>query len=218
VFSFHAVKSITTGEGGAVTTNSPALYERLKRLRSHGIEREQFSDQDLGFEDGKPNPWYYEMRELGYNYRMTDFQAALGTHQLTRLRTFVDQRNKLADEYHAWIRSLGDDHFQTLERSPNARHAYHLFVLKIPYEKIGIPRGQLMRVLKEMGIGTQVHYIPTHYHPYYQKKYGFKRGDYPASEQYYEQALSIPLYPLLDSKSLRRVTASLEKIVLGKVS
>ncbi len=172
-FSFHPVKHITTGEGGAVTTNSAELAERLRRLRHHGIVRRP--------ERGE---WCYEVVELGWNYRLTDMQAALGTSQLTKLERFVSRRNELADRY----RDLLADLPITLPPAapPGRRHAYHLFPVRVP------DRDRVIAELRSAGVGAQVHYIPIHHHPLYAD---LRLGRLPAADRAFEQLLSLPLYP-----------------------
>jgi UDP-4-amino-4,6-dideoxy-N-acetyl-beta-L-altrosamine transaminase len=192
VFSFHPVKIITTGEGGMVLTNRQDLYEKLLRLRSHGITRNP--DYMIGELDG---PWYYQQVELGYNYRITDIQAALGSSQLKRIDEFVSRRVELAKRYTQELRDLP----VTLPcQSQDAHSAWHLYVIQIQLDKCKKSRRQIFEELRELGIGVNVHYIPVHMQPYY-RSLGFKKGDFPNAEQYYEQAISIPMfYKLTDEE------------------
>ena len=202
VFSFHPVKTITTGEGGAITTNDKTLYEKLIMLRNHGMTKDpaklkaQGPSPDIG-------PWYYEMQELGYNYRMTDIQAALGVGQLIKLDRFIKRRREIIARY--------NDAFKNLEgltipyERPGVFSALHLYVIRIDFERIGKTRAQVMNELKAKAIGTQVHYIPVHLQPYYQEHFKFKKGDYPKAERYYRQCLSIPLYPKMTDDDVQRV-------------
>ncbi|MDX2083901.1 MAG: UDP-4-amino-4,6-dideoxy-N-acetyl-beta-L-altrosamine transaminase [Candidatus Melainabacteria bacterium] len=187
VFSFHPVKIMTTGEGGMVLTNRRDLYERLLRLRTHGITRDT-----LRMYEDPDGPWYYEQLSLGYNYRMTDIQAALGCSQLQRLDALVQRRGELAQRYNQALASLPlTGPWQRPESQ--SQSAWHLYVVRLHLETIGIAKRVLVERLKAAGIGTQVHYIPVHTHPYY-RQFGFNWGDFPESERYYREALSLPLY------------------------
>lgn len=196
VFSFHPVKTVTTGEGGVVTTNNKELYERLLLLRSHGITK------DPDFLSMNPGPWYYEMQDLGYNYRMTDLQAALGLSQLSKLDEYKKRRIEIIEQYNrafsyvTWIKTPLND---------NEKACFHLYVVKIDFERIGTSRAEVMIKLRRKKIGTQVHYIPVHTQPYYQKMYNYKWGDYPKAEEYYSQALSLPLYPRMSEEDVNYV-------------
>jgi dTDP-4-amino-4,6-dideoxygalactose transaminase len=177
IFSFHPVKHLTTGEGGLITTADPALHQRLLRLRSHGITR------DPALMSGDPGGWYYEMMELGFNYRLTDVQAALGLSQLKRLDAYLEARRRQAARYREGLQGLP---LQCLAHAPG--HAYHLFVIRSPR------RRELYGFLHEAGFGVQVHYIPVHLQPAY-RALGWKPGDFPQAEAYYAECLSLPLYP-----------------------
>jgi len=212
VFSFHPVKSITTGEGGMITTNDYDIYKKLLRLRSHGIIKldDAFENQIHSHTSGLQNPWYYEMVELGYNYRITDIQAALGLSQLKKLSKFISKREKLARNY--------DKLFEKLELIKPAQTNYtshssnHIYPVRINYSKIGISRAELMLKLLESGIGSQVHYIPIPMQPYYQKL-GYDIESIPESMAFYKEALSIPLFPNLSSHSQKFVASTLKKIL-----
>lgn len=183
VFSFHPVKIVTTGEGGAALTNDAALAARMERLRTHGITRVEALM--TGSSDG---PWYYQQIELGYNYRMTDIQAALGVSQLSRLDTFVERRRTLAARYDAALRGLALD---LPGRMDKANSSWHLYVIRLHDAS---RRLQAFRDLRARGIGVNLHYIPVHLQPYY-RQFGFGPGDFPVAEDYYSRAISIPLYP-----------------------
>ena len=188
VFSFHAVKILTTAEGGIVTTTDPAMAQRLRELRSHGMTREP---ADLQHEpDG---PWYYEQQSLGFNYRMTDLQAALGSAQLGRLAAMQAQRVALADRYDELLAALP---VLTPARPADRQSAWHLYAIEIDAKRTPIRRLDVFQALRTAGIGVNVHYIPIHTQPHY-TRLGFQRGDFPAAERYYEQAISLPLFPAL---------------------
>ena len=197
VFSFHPVKIVTTGEGGAALTNDPALAERLQRLRSHGIVRD-------GFELPSPGPWYYEQQELGFNYRLTDLQAALGLSQLQRLNAFVDRRQALMARYRA---AVADGPAVFLEEPEDCRSAYHLAVVSVP----GVSAAQHLAVFEGMRarrIGVQLHYWPIHLQPHY-RRLGFEPGAYPNAEAYAHSSFSLPLFPDLTEQQQRRVLEAL---------
>ena len=184
VFSFHPVKIVTSGEGGAALTNCPDLDRKLKLLRSHGITR----DKELMHypnDDG----WYYEQVDLGFNFRMTDIHAALGLSQLTRLHEYVEMRHEIADRYDQEFRGAN---LQTPYRNPSNKSALHLYVIKVEPSQ----HKRVFYTLRESDIGVNLHYIPIHTQPYYQKL-GFAWGDFPNSEDYYKKAISLPMFPTL---------------------
>jgi UDP-4-amino-4,6-dideoxy-N-acetyl-beta-L-altrosamine transaminase len=200
-FSFHPVKTITTGEGGAITTNNRELYERLLLLRNHGITKD---NSKFSIEHSKlGEPWYYEMQELGFNYRMTDMQAALGLSQIKRLTEFKQRRREIVAYYNQSFKDI--DWLRIPYEAENLCSCFHLYVIQIDFEKIGKTRKEVMKYLLNKKIGTQVHYIPVHTQPYYQQNYGYKWGDYPISEEYYEKALSIPIYPKMTDEDVKYV-------------
>ncbi len=207
-FSFHPVKTITTGEGGAVTTNDKDIYEKLSMLRNHGITKAhtKFTNRD----DVQKGPWYYEMQELGFNYRMTDIQAGLGSSQLRRCDEFVKRRKKIADSYGQAFKNV--EWITIPYERPGTFSAYHLYVIKIDFKKIGKTREEVVSDLKKVGVGTQVHYIPVHLQPYYAAHFGFKPGDFPKAEEYYQQCLSIPLYPRMRDEDVDRVIRSVKQL------
>jgi UDP-4-amino-4,6-dideoxy-N-acetyl-beta-L-altrosamine transaminase len=185
VFSFHPVKQITTGEGGAVLTNDSGYYERLQMFRTHGITRRDF----IHAPDGE---WYYEMHLLGYNYRMTDFQCALGISQLRKLDRFIQERRRIVSMYESAFD--GNAYFDLPVERPYAYCAYHLYPIRLKDACRG-KKKELFHALRERGYGVQVHYIPVHMQPYYQNLFGYKRGDFPVVEDYYARTLSLPVYP-----------------------
>ena len=204
IFSFHPVKTITTGEGGAVMTNEPALYERLQCLRSHGIVR------DPALMSANPGPWYHEMQHLGFNFRLTDIQAALGLSQLRKLSRFVARRREIVRKYNAAFAGL--EYLRPLSTDDD-RTAYHLYVVLMDFTRLGMSRAEVMAALNAEGIGTQVHYIPVHIQPYYRETYGTRLGDHPVAEKYYEQCLSLPLFPAMTDKDVERVISAVVHLV-----
>lgn len=206
-FSFHPVKAIAAGEGGMITTNDTALYRRLLRIRSHGINKldDPFQAPEAATEDGQPNPWYYEMQELGYHYRITDIQCALALSQMKKLDTFIARRRSLARAYDAAFADFR--HLRPAQPDARDRSGLHIYVIRIDFAAIGKSRGDVMRALRARGIGSQVHYIPVPIQPHY-ARLGFGPADCPASMAYYAEALSIPLfYDLTDAQQAEVITA-----------
>jgi UDP-4-amino-4,6-dideoxy-N-acetyl-beta-L-altrosamine transaminase len=200
VFSFHPVKSLTTGEGGIATTNNSELASRMRLLRSHGISkvREEF------FRPSE-DPWYYEQQILGLNYRMTDISAALGLSQLLRLDQFISSRRDIAERY---LETLVGTGLQFQEASENCKSAHHLFVCKANFRSIGKTRPQLFQHMRSQGVALNVHYIPIYQHPYY-RKISTKAIFLKNANDYYEQAFSIPIFPDLELDGQRHVIKSL---------
>lgn len=205
VFSFHPVKTITTGEGGAVTTNDEKLYQKLLMLRSHGTTK------DSNLLTKNPGPWYYEMLTLGFNYRMTDMQAALGYSQLQKLDFFKKRRREIVSKYNNAFAEM--KFLKTPTEPENVCSCFHLYAVQIDFTALGKPRIQVMQELRENGIGTQVHYIPVPTQPFYKKTYGYKDGDYPIAEKYYAQELSLPLYPGMSDEDIDCVIKTIKSIV-----
>ena len=202
-FSFHPVKHVTSGEGGAVSTNDPGYAARMRMFRTHGITSDARQREAAG-------SWFYEMVELGYNYRLTDFQCVLVTSQLKHLRDWVARRQALAARYDAALRAF--DWVSGLGHLPGACHAYHLYVARLDTDRLSVDRGRVFAALRAEGIGVNVHYIPVHLHPYYQQNLGTRPGDYPRAEAAYEQILSLPLFPLMEEKDVDDVVRALEKV------
>ncbi|BFG75052.1 UDP-4-amino-4,6-dideoxy-N-acetyl-beta-L-altrosami ne transaminase [Paraburkholderia terrae] len=204
VFSFHPVKIVTTGEGGAVLTNDPALCDRLRRLRSHGITRDpaQMDEPDEG-------AWSYEMQELGFNYRITDIQAVLGLSQLKRLDGFLARRRELVQRYDRLLKNLP---LQLPQLDALDESAWHLYVVRVKDNSAHADRRAVFDALRAADIGVNVHYIPVHLQPYY-RRLGFKPGDFPQAEQYYREALSLPLYAALTDAQQDRVVAQIERVL-----
>ncbi|MEI6437712.1 MAG: UDP-4-amino-4,6-dideoxy-N-acetyl-beta-L-altrosamine transaminase [Candidatus Omnitrophota bacterium] len=202
IFSFHPVKTITTGEGGAIMTNDAVLYERLKRLRAHGVMR------DPAQLEQNPGPWYYEMQELGFNYRLTDMQAALGTSQLKKIDRWLARRARIVAAYNRAFRGLP---WLTSVCGDDKAVGYHLYVVRIRFDQIGLDRAALMARLAKDGIGSQVHYIPVYQHPFYRKNFPVG-APCPAAEEYYEQCLSLPLFPGMSAGDVARVIKAVRKL------
>ena len=192
-FSFHPVKSIAAGEGGMITTNNYEIYLRLLRLRSHGINKldDKFININNAFTDGLKNPWYYEMQELGFNFRITDIQCALGESQLKKLNKFIKRRIQLAKRYDKAFSGL--KYLRPIHQNYRDQSSHHLYVLRINFKNYSTTRAKFMNMLKKKGILTQVHYLPVTSQPYYQKL-GYSTSNYPISKKFYEEAISIPLY------------------------
>ena len=210
VFSFHPVKTVTMGEGGAITTNDNALRERVSRLRSHGVVRDSddFTFFEQGFAaSGEPNPWYYEMSEIGFNYRASAIHCALGNSQLGKLGKFVNQRRLLIEYYDKRLAELNSDWIRPLKRSSENYPAWHLCVILIDFEKFNLDRASVMMLLREGKIGSQVHYIPVHRQPYYLNRYGSL--ELPGAEEYYRRCLSLPLHPGMTEEDVDTVVEKL---------
>ena len=214
VFSFHPVKTITTGEGGAVVTNDGELARRLRALRSHGIERDP--TRLVGNEtreDGRMKPWLYEQQMLGFNYRMTDIQAALGLSQLGKLDYFLDRRCTIARRYDETFGKLPHVRLPQSAPADRARSGHHLYIVLFDFAEMRTTRTAFMTKLREKGIGSQVHYIPIYRQPYYEKRYGFDPTVFPEAERYYNACLSLPLYPSLTDEDVEYVIASVVEVV-----
>ncbi|RCV89377.1 UDP-4-amino-4,6-dideoxy-N-acetyl-beta-L-altrosamine transaminase [Billgrantia montanilacus] len=202
VFSFHPVKIITTAEGGMALTNNELLAERMELLRSHGITR------DPGKMTQQPDgPWYYQQIDLGFNYRMTELQAALGLSQLQRLDEFVARRHELANRYD---QLLGDKPVKTPWQHPDSYSGLHLYVIRLKLDQIGKSHREVFESLREQGIGVNIHYIPVHTQPYYQYL-GFSNGDFPQAESYYREAISLPMFSGLTECQQDEVVAALDR-------
>jgi len=208
VFSFHPVKAIAMGEGGAVTTNDGEMAKRLVLARNHGMSRDP--DDFVNIEDafdaaGEPNPWYYELVEPEFNWRANDIQCALGLSQLKKLERFLGRRRAIVAAYDAWFAPYAPV-LRPLGRTRACLPAWHLYVARIDFEAAGIPRAALMRALAADGIGTQVHYFPVHRQPYYAERCGVSL---PGADRYYAQALSLPLSAAMNESDAERVARAL---------
>jgi UDP-4-amino-4,6-dideoxy-N-acetyl-beta-L-altrosamine transaminase len=212
-FSLHPVKTITSGEGGVTTTNDAAAHGRMASFRTHGMVREPaaFRRPELGLdEQGEANPWYYEMHELGFNYRITDFACALGSSQLRRLEHYAERRRALTARYDRLLKPLAPI-IRPVPPAPGDDPVLHLYAVLIDFAAIGRSRAAVMRELKATGIGSMVHYIPVHRQPYYRQRYGEQH--LPGAEAYYDRVLSIPLYPGMQDGDVDRVVGALQALV-----
>ncbi|SDJ60331.1 UDP-4-amino-4,6-dideoxy-N-acetyl-beta-L-altrosamine transaminase [Salimicrobium halophilum] len=197
MFSFHPVKHVTTGEGGVITTDNPTYYKKLLHFRSHGITRDK---NDL--ENNSQGDWYYEMQELGYNYRMTDIQAALGSSQLKKLDAFIGRRREIVKQYKEAFE--GVEGLQTPYQAENSHSSWHLYVLRFNQEIVSLSRKEIFEQLKKRNIGVNVHYIPVHLQPYYQQL-GWEKGMFPVAEQLYEEIITLPLFPKMSDEDVKDV-------------
>lgn len=199
VFSFHPVKTMTTGEGGLAVTGDSALAERMRQLRSHGIVRTEMTRDD--------GPWYYEQQALGFNYRMTDILAALGVSQLSRLDSFVKARHRIANTYHSRLKDLPLKLPVVADASRTS--GLHLYVVRLDLERVNRTHREVFESLRERGVGVNLHYIPIHLQPYY-AQLGFNRGDFPNAEAWYGEAITLPMYPGLTDEDIDAVVSALE--------
>jgi dTDP-4-amino-4,6-dideoxygalactose transaminase len=207
VFSFHPVKIVTTAEGGAALTNDHKLSEKMALYRSHGITRDRDEMTEVSH-----GAWYYEQITLGYNYRMTELQAALGISQMMRLAEFVTMRHKIAERYNFLLKGLP---VQTPYQLENTYSGLHLYVIRLQLDKISATHKQVFEELRVNQIAVNLHYIPVHIQPYY-KAMGFRYGDYPNSEQYYKEAISLPMYPGLSQSDQDKVVKVLTSSLASK--
>lgn len=204
MFSFHPVKHVTTGEGGIITTNSKAYYEKLLQFRSHGITRdEQLLRENHG-------PWYYEMQFLGYNYRMTDIQAALGTSQMKKLDAFVARRKEIVEAYNEAFGKL--EEVITPNQLETTDSSWHLYILQLKVERLNASRKEVFKALQQRNIGVNVHYIPVHTLPYYQEL-GYQKGSMPKAESLYERIISLPLFPAMTDQDVQDVIDAVYEVI-----
>lgn len=218
VFSFHPVKTLTTGEGGMLVTDRADWAERARQLRSHGVVRDparfQTSRQDALL--GEQGPWFYEMQELGWNYRMTDLQAALGLSQLQRLDGFLRRRREIVAAYNEalagldWLRPPGLRH-----TADAATTSWHLYTVQIDFAALGRSRTEVMAALRAAGVGTQVLYIPVYLQPWYRRTYGYRAGKCAVAESYYARALSLPLFPAMTDADVEQVISAVRALEVG---
>tara|TARA_X000000950_G_scaffold204072_1_gene245677 strand:+ start:15814 stop:16998 length:1185 start_codon:yes stop_codon:yes gene_type:complete len=212
-FSFHPVKSIATGEGGMITTNNQDIYRKLLRLRSHGINKtgDEFKRAGYAYTDELVNPWYYEMQELGFNYRITDIQCALGISQLKKLHNFIERRIELVRIYDEALADL--ENIKPAQTDGREISSHHLYPVRIDFQNISISRAELMLELQKEKILTQVHYVPVPMHPYYEDL-GHNINDFPNAKNYYNETLSLPLYYALSNEEQERVIDIIKRLLL----
>ncbi len=212
-FSFHPVKTVTTGEGGAVTTNDAKLAERLRMARNHGVTRnpDGFQVTDEAFDDGAPNPWWYEQHELGWNYRLPDLNCALGLTQLAKLPRFAERRRELTQRYRDLLAPLAPM-VRAVEAPSGTDPVLHLMVVRIDFAAAGRSRREVMEALKARGFGTQVHYIPVPMQPYWRVRSG-PMELWPGAEAWYRSVLSLPLFPSMTDEDPDRVVDALAKVL-----
>ena len=203
--SYHPAKNITSGEGGAVLTNNKTVMEIIKNLRNHGMLK------DPKYISKKNGPWYYEMRDIGYNYRISDIHCALGLSQLNKLDQFIINRRRIAKYYNNKFRS--DARFIIPYEAKNINHAYHLYPLQINFNNQKINKKEFYNRMREKGINLMVHYIPVHLQPFYKDKYNFKLGDFPVAEKFYQNVFSIPNYPTLKNNEINKVINSIYNLL-----
>jgi len=209
VFSFHPVKHITSGEGGMVTTDDPDLARRMRVFRNHGITTDHHQRAQKG-------SWFYEMVDLGHNYRLTDFQCALAMNQLRKLPEWVERRRAIARRYDAAFAGL--DAVEPLAVRDNVSHAYHLYVVKINTARLGATRAEVFAALRAEGIGVNVHYIPVHLHPYYRERFGYRGGECPVAEDAYERLISLPMFHGMTDQDIEDVIRAVRKVVSSYAS
>ena len=204
VHSYHAVKNITTGEGGSILTNDKKIYDKIKILRSHGVLKSK----------NKKKPWNYNMKFLGYNYRISDIQCSLGISQLKKLNKFVKKRNEIAKIYRKNFDRVRFIKTQFVKK--NNYHAYHLFPLLIDFKRIGAKKWKLFNFLSKNKIFLQVHYTPIHLQPFYKKKFGYKKGDFPVAEKFFEDEISLPIYYNLKIKEVNKICNLIKAFLLKR--
>jgi len=206
-FSFYVIKNMTTGEGGMVTTNNDELEDKIRLLRLHGMSHDAWKRYDA------KGSWYYEVLACGLNYKMTDVQSALGLHQLTRLNGFIERRARIVDDYTRRLARLPE--LVLPKAREEVHHAWHLYPIWLQGERLSIGRDALIEELKARGIGTSVHFIPIHYHPYYQQTLGVKQGDFPNTDRLFAGLLSLPLFPRMTDDDVARVSDAVEEIIVS---
>jgi len=206
IFSFHPVKHITTGEGGMITTNNKEYYERLKLFRTHGITKNK--DKLLKYE----GPWYYEMQELGYNYRLTDFQCALGLSQLEKIDRIIQLRREIVQKYNSEFKNMQEIKIPQIN-PVDFNPVWHIYMIQLNSDRLKVSRKEIFEALRAENIGVNVHYIPVHLQPYYQKRLGYRRGDFPKAEKYYSRAITLPVFPKMSDKDIDNVVKAVKKVI-----
>jgi perosamine synthetase len=206
-FSFHPVKHITAGEGGMIVTDDPSLAQRMRVFRNHGITSDHRQREQQG-------SWFYEMVDLGYNYRLTDFQCVLGTSQLRKLPGWVTRRREIAQQYD--VAFAGMPVVEPLAVRPDVVHAYHLYVVRVKSHAIGLSRAEVFAALRASGIGVNVHYIPVHLHPFYRQHFGTGPGLCPVVEQAYEELITLPVFPAMANQDAARVVGTVRTVLAGQ--
>jgi perosamine synthetase len=204
IFSFHPVKHITSGEGGMITTDNKELAGKMRIFRNHGITLDNRQRQ-------KQASWFYEMVDLGYNYRLTDFQCALGLNQLKKLSGWVARRQEIAALYHVAFQKISE--IKPLGIKKNVSHAYHLFVIRLDLTALHADRGLIYKALRAEGIGVNVHYIPVHLHPYYRNNFNTYIGQCPVAESAYQEILSLPIFPRMTNRDVDDVIEGVQKVI-----
>ncbi|MHB8125729.1 MAG: DegT/DnrJ/EryC1/StrS family aminotransferase [Desulfitobacteriaceae bacterium] len=204
-FSFYATKNLVTGEGGMVTTNDKALYDKIRVISTHGMSRNAWNRYDV------EGSWYYEILYPGYKDNMSDIMAGLGLSQLSKLERMQGLRQEIANYYHAEFGKLPE--IEVPVELDYARHAWHLYIIKLNLDRLMIDRGRFIEELKEEKIGTSVHFIPLHLHPYYRDTYGYQQGDFPVAEGIFERIISLPLYPKMSMQDARDVVEAVKQII-----
>jgi dTDP-4-amino-4,6-dideoxygalactose transaminase len=205
VFSFYSTKTITTGEGGMITTDSDEFAERIQVMRLHGISRDAWNRY------GEGGSWYYEVVAPGFKYNMPDLAAAIGLHQLARAEEFRTARQRLADRYTEAFEPL--EEIETPVSLPDRQHAWHLYVIRLQLERLTLSRAAFIEALRERQIGASVHFIPLHLQPYYRDMYGYRRGDFPEAERTYDRTISLPIYPRMTGQDQDDVIDAVRDIV-----
>lgn len=203
-FSFHPVKPITTGEGGMITTNDEELYTKMMQFRTHGITR----DREILTEDH--GAWYYEQQSLGYNYRLTDLQSALGTSQMTKINQFINRRREIVKQYNDKFSEVKEITIPYEAEFSNS--GWHIYVIKINSELLKVSRKEIFEALQAENIGVNVHYLPVYLHPYY-KELGYKKGICPNAEELYEDIITLPLFPTMSDKDVEDVVSAVNKVI-----
>jgi dTDP-4-amino-4,6-dideoxygalactose transaminase len=205
VYSFYVTKPVATGEGGMIVTSNPDYAQRIRQMRLHGINRDVFD------RDASPLPsWYYEVVAPGFKYNLTDLAASLGIHQLRKAHLLWQRRSEIAEQYD---QHLSDLPLKRPVRSPDSTHAWHLYIIQLPLEALTISRDTFIEQMKLKGIGTSVHFIPLHLHPYWRDRYGFKPDDFPIALDVYRRAVSLPIYPGMTEADVIRVITAVREIL-----